>query len=179
MEKPDLNRMWETFIKIPVEKNEYNKNRLQFISKTIYNIIRFKMYPMISHFKDSGLINWYCFLIHSRNSGVPTSENDDNPYFHIRVELRKDINPDNFLNSLPNYCVMTRKIKHEKVESIEGIDKSIIKNEKIEEAWKIIGEISELIINILNIHKEDTEIPCQQIYQFLHFCSNITQLQIK
>lgn len=176
MKKPNLDQMWETFIKIPVKKTlEGNEDRL----KIIYNIIRFKIHPMVSSLKDNGMINWYCFLIHNRDSGVPTSENDDYSYFHIRLGLEKDINPDNFCNSLPDYCIMTRKIKRETIESIAGIDKSILKNEQIENAWKIIGEISELIINMLNIYKENIDIPYNQIGQFLHFCSNITQLVVK
>lgn len=176
MKKPDLDQLWETFIKIPVEKTpEGNENRL----KIIYNIIRFKIHPMVLNLKDNGMINWYSFLIHNRNSGVPTSENDDYSYFHIRFELEKNINLENFHNSLPDHCVMTRKIKTETIESIAGIDKSILKEEQIENAWKIIGEISELIINMLNIHKEDVEIPYKQIGQFLHYCSNITQLEVK
>jgi len=169
MQKPDLNRMWETFIKMSLEDIRLGR---------YINIIRFKIYPMISGLKDNGMINWYCFLIHDRKSGVPTSEDDNNPYFHIRFVLEKDVESDEFLLSLPNYCVMTRKIGGNQVESISGIDKSLLKNEEIEEAWRIIGEQSEWLLNMLNIYKQDVEIPLQQIGQFLHFYSNMTQLAV-
>ena len=171
MEKPDLSKMWETFIKIPTDDNRMRFN-------VLCNHIRSKICPMISRLKDKGMINWYCFLIHDRNSGVPTSEDDKNPYFHIRFALRRDINPNEFLSSLPNYCVMTRHIER-RLESITGINKSIIKNEEIEEAWRIIGEQSEWLLEMLNIHKEDIDIPLQQIAQFLHFYANMTQLQVR
>jgi len=171
MQEPDLNLMWETFIKIPTEDNGIKLNLL-------YNNIRSKIYPMISHLKDNNMINWYCFLIHDRNSGVPTSEDDRNPYFHIRFALKRDVAPNEFLSSLPNYCVMTRHIEH-RLESIAGIDRSIIKNEEIEEAWRIIGEQSEWLISMLNIHKENVEIPPLQIAQFLHYYFNMTQLLVR
>lgn len=160
--------MWETFVKIPAEDSRIRLN-------IVYNIIRSKICPLISSLRDKDVIAWYCFLLHDRSSGVPTSKNDVNPYFHIRFELKKDIDPDDFL---PNYCVMTRKIRREQVESIVGIDKSLIKNEQIEEAWRIIGEQSEWLIDMLNIHKENVDIPYQQVAQFLHYFSNMTQLQV-
>ena len=174
MQRPNLNQMWETFIKIPLEDRPITR------LKIIYDIIRLKIYPMISLLKSNDMINWYCFLIHNRKSGVPTSENDNNPYFHIRFAI-KNISPQDFLKSLPNYCVMTRKIRLKHVESIVGIDKSLLKNEQIEEAWRIIGEQSEWVINMLNIHKEDVEtnLLLQHVVQFLHYYSNITQLQIR
>ena len=172
MEKPDLNQMWETFIEIPAEDN---RTRLTIL----YNMIRSQIYPMISRLRDRGIVNWYCFLIHDRHSGVPTSEDDDNPYFHIRVALKKSASPDEFLNSLPNYCVMTRKIRRNRVESIVGINKSVIKNEEIEEAWRIIGEQSDWLLEMLNIHKDNIDILPQQIAQFLHFYANMTQLQVR
>ena len=169
MKKPDLDQMWETFIKIPIEDNTISLNN-------IYDTIRSKIYPMISRLRDDGMLDWYCFLIHNRNSGVPTSEDDDNPYFHIRLELGKNANPKDFL---PSYCVMTRKIRRERVESITGVDKSLLKDEKIEEAWRIIGEQSEWVIEMLNIHKEDVEIPPHQIGQFLHFYFNMTCVSVR
>jgi len=75
MNKPDLERMWETFIKIsPVD---------------FLDVIRFKAKPVIFGLRDKNIIDWFCFLIHDRNSGVPTSQDDNDAYFHIRVALRK------------------------------------------------------------------------------------------
>ncbi len=167
MEKPDLDRMWETFIKIGIPQ----KTSLQ----QIIHIIRSKVHPMIYGLKQRKAINWYHFLVHDRESGVPTTKDDNNLYFHIRVALKKDVKPKDFRESLPNYSVMTRPIEH-RLESITGIDKSIIKNEEIEEVWRIIGEQSEWIINMLNIHKENIEMPIPQITQFMHFYLNMLGL---
>ena len=97
----------------------------------------------------------------------------------MRLGLKPGVSEENFRHSLPAYCVMTRKIKRELVEVIAGIDRSILRNEQIEEAWRIIGLISEWVLDMLNIHKRDIQIPPKQIAQFLHFYSNITGLQVR
>ena len=164
MKKPNLDQMWETFIKIPIEHNTLTLN-------DIYDTIRSKIHPMISRLRDKGILNWYCFLIHSRNSGVPTSEDDDDPYFHVRLELGKNVTAHDYL---PSYCVMTRKIQRRQVQSIDGIDKSLLKNEEIEEAWRIIGEQSAWVVEMLNIHKNNIDITASQVGQFLHHYFNMT-----
>jgi len=160
MEKPDLNRTWETFIKIGLP-NETSLGR-------IINMIRFKVSPTIEDLKQQKIIKWYHFLIHDRRSGVPTTEDDDNCYFHIRLTLRKDVDPKDIL---PNHCVMTDKVHP----NLRDIDRTLLKNEEIEEAWRIIGEQSEWLLNMLNIHKEDVEINKyhKQIAQFLHYYFNM------
>lgn len=170
MQKPNLDEMWETFIKIPSEDARVNLS-------AIYNMIRFKVYPIISGLMDNGTIYWYHFLIHDRHSGVPTSEDDNSPYFHIRFAVKKDVETNELPNSLPNYCVMTRKRR--RIETISGIDKSLLKNQEIEEAWRIIGEQSEWLINMLNIYKEEIDIPPQQVAQFLHYYSNMAQIRFR
>ena len=170
MEKPDMNQMWETFIKIGLS-SETSFGR-------IINMIRLKIHPMIGDLKQKKIINWYHFLIHNRKSGVPTTEDDDNLYFHIRFTLDKDIevkDEEDVDSFLPNYCVMTQKRRPRRIERISGIDKSLLKNEEIEEAWRIIGEQSEWLLNMLNIRKEDVEMNKypQQIAQFLHYFFNM------
>ena len=169
MESPNLTRMWETFIKIPADEDSI-------ILSDVYDIIRSKIGPLISRLECTGVINWYCFLIHSRHSGVPTSEDDDNPYFHIRFEFVKDVHPSRVL---PRYCVMTRKVPRNQVNSIDGIDTSLLKSEKIEEAWRLIGEQAAWLLELFSIHKEDVDVPPEQIGQFLHFYANMTCIAVR
>lgn len=170
LEKPDLDRMWETFIRIPVENNLFRHSEL-------FSIARTKVQPVIFLLIENKIINWYSFLIHDRHSGVPTNEEDNSPYFHVRVSLREDVDPKIFLTLLPNYCILTRRIEQGQ-KSISGINSSILVNEDISEAWRIIGEQSELYLRLLAIHKNDMTIPPQQIAQFLHFLANMTQIRV-
>ena len=168
MQEPDLDRMWETFIRIES-------------SLDLPSSIRIRVYPTILGLRQKEIIDWYCFLIHNRKSGVPTTEDDDSAYLHIRFSLRKDINPKDVL---PDYCVMTRKVKPKAVANIsisqtEVMDKSKIKDEKIEKAWRIIGEQSEWLLNLLDIYKEDARITPKQVLPFLHYFANMTKLEVR
>jgi len=57
--------------------------------------------------------------------------------------------------------------KNKKVFQDSLIDK------EIEEAWRIIGEISEIFIKLLTIHKPHTMITIDQTAQFLHYFDNL------
>ena len=160
MEKPNLNQMWETWVKIGPKANS--------TLKTFQDAIRNKIYPMVSSLMNKDIINWYHFLHHS----YPRDPN--NLYFHIRFSAMRNIKKVDDFN-LPEYCVSTEKI--EPIKNISGISKALLKDEEIEEAWRIIGEQSEWIINLINIHKEDIGwIPINQFVQFMHFFMNMMGL---
>jgi hypothetical protein len=174
MQKPDLDRMWETFVRLQIEPGRT-------LPDPIFSPIGTKIRPLISSI--NGLIDWYCFLVHGRKSGVPTTENDNDAYFHIRVSLKQNVKPEEFLKSLPTYCLMTRKVEREWVKDIstgEGtkFDTSLLKDEKIEEVWRIIGELSEWLLNTLSIYRNDVQIPLQHIGQWVHYFFNMTGLSI-
>ncbi|UCE16444.1 MAG: hypothetical protein JSV12_02180 [Candidatus Bathyarchaeota archaeon] len=166
-----MDRIWETFIKIPSQTTP--QGRIINLS-VLYDIVRFKIYPLTTQLK------WYCFLVHMKGSGVPTTEDDKNPYYHIRFE------PDNkeYLESLPEYCVMTRKAPYGGIRRISigrGVffDTSRLRIEKIEEVWRIIGEQSEWFINTLNAFKENQSVPPILVGQFLHYFANMTQMRVE
>lgn len=183
MQKPDLNKVWETFIEIPnltrmleAFRREPTRNNLAGICNRVVETIRVKLYPMISKLTSNGTIGWYCFLIHpSRRQGDP------NRYLHVRFELLKDIKDKERVNNLlPDYCKkeMTERFMDVEPdpENISGIDKSLLKNKDIQEVWRIAGEQSEWLMNMLNIHKENVEIPIKQIIQFMHYYLNMLGL---
>jgi hypothetical protein len=171
MQKPDLNNMWEFFIKIPAMVD----------LSLLYDTIRFKIRPAILQLKNDGKIEWYSFLVHNRESGVPTTEDDKSPYLHVRVSFKSShvIDREDLNKLLPDYCQkqLTRQCKD--VGSILGIETSLLKEEDIGEAWRIIGEQSEWVMKMLTIFKDNVQVPCTQIGQFLHYYSNMTQLRIQ
>ncbi len=161
MDKPDLNRIWETFIKISPEQS-------------MVSIIGSKLFPMLHNLKNSNMIKWYCFLIDRSRL-----QDDRSQYFHIRLEPNDAINDKEQLNQiLPDYCEkqITELCKNvENLEIISGINKTLLRDEDIAEAWRIIGEQSEWLMDLVNIHK-DVEIPIGQITQFMHFYLNMLGL---
>ena len=160
MEKPDLDRMWETWVRIG--------RKPSLPPKMVQDAIRNRIYPLVSRLMNEGTINWYHFLLHD----YPRDR--ANWYFHIRFSVMPDIKKVDDLN-LPEYCVPPEKI--DPIRNIAGINKALLENEEIEEAWRIIGEQSEWIINLVNIHKEDIGwIPIDQFVQFMHFFMNMMGL---
>lgn len=160
MEKPDLSRMWETWVR--VGPNSGLTHRM------LQDSIRNKIHPMVSRLQEQGTINWYHFLLH------PYPKDPANAYFHVRFSIKKDIETVDDLN-LPEYCVPPEKTGP--LRNIAGINRALLRNEEIEEAWRIIGEQSEWIINLINIHKEDAGwISIDQFVQFMHFFMNMMGL---
>ncbi len=164
----DLDRIYETFIKIPIP----------FSWDAYINVLRTKVSPLISNLYAEKVIKWYCFLLHDRKSGVPTTEDDTVPYIHIRLEVNEREEDDKLYSMLPPYCVMTRKIPRTDISQIAGIDKSLLKNFQIEEAWNILGESSVWILKMLEAHSSCEKITIQQIAQFLHYFSNALQVRV-
>jgi hypothetical protein len=173
MEKPDLKRLWETFIRFSWDDLSSGRQ---------IDLIREKVAPAISVLKAEGDVDWYCFVINNRNSGVPTSEDDEDLFFHIRFALEKHINP---VDVLPNYCVLTRKINPKWVKTISidnkgtEFDASLFKEESIEGVWKILGEQSEWLLNTLNAFKEGVKIPVSYVERFLHYYTDMTGVVVR
>jgi len=148
--------MWETRIKI---------GRLTL--KNVQAAIRQKMAPTFPRLLEEGSINWYHFLIHPCPSSVDPDPR--NACLHVRFS------PGGKSVDLPEYCEATKKIAP--LPGISGVNKYLLKNEEIEEAWRIIGEQSQWVVNLINIHRDDTGwIPIDQIVQFMHFYSNMLGL---
>ena len=173
MNKPNLDRMWETFIKLSNEDIPLGNH----IEK-----MRSLISPLVSRLKDSGLIDWYCLLIHDYGSGVPTTPDDKSLYLHLRIAFTRDASNDEVKHLLPKDCVLTRKCIMQYVENITGIHKSLLKNEDIAEAWRIAGEQAEWMFNMISIFKTNVDIYPEifpgQIGQFLHYYHNALQVTI-
>jgi len=153
MKKPDLNGIWKTWVRIAPKTNLTMDDLTMLIPDTIRNKIA--IFPELLR---EGKIEWYCFLIHDYR------KDPDNVYFHVRFTKAEGKKV-----TLPEYCT---KPEIEKVgETISGIDKCLLKNEDIGEAFRIIGEQSELIIRLVQIHKDT--VPIEQFIQFMHFNMNM------
>ncbi|MHA3965004.1 MAG: hypothetical protein AM325_015865 [Candidatus Thorarchaeota archaeon SMTZ1-45] len=156
IEKPSLDQIWETWIRIgPANSLSY---------KMIQDTIRERVGPTFSRLLKEEEINWFQFLIH------PFPGDQTNAYFHIRFSPTQDTEID-----LPTYCTPQQKINVG--QSIAGVNRALLKNNDIAEAWRIIGEQSAWIIEFIEAHKEDNGwIPVDQTVQFMHFFFNMLGL---
>lgn len=159
MEKPDLHRVWETYIR--VQQGEHH-----------IEVLRSKVSPLIFDLQSGGIIGWYCLTVPRRPANTPPHE------YRIRLEILVNVKDKEEVNSLlTEYCEKGRTrafLKVDPPDQISGIDNTLLLEEDITEAWKVIGEGSEWILRMLEVHKEDAVIYPQQIAQYLHFFSNVT-----
>jgi muconolactone delta-isomerase len=175
MQRPTLNRRYETFIKINPQPDPQHQ--------IIFQTIKTKVYPTIEQLKKDGKVDWYSFLIHGKSSGVPTTNDDNNAYFHIRFSISKEADEEQVLKSIPDFCVMTGKVNPSSVESISigntiKFNPSLLKQGEIEEIWRIIGEQSEFLLNVFERYKDDVVIPVEEIWSFLHYFHNMVGLSV-
>jgi len=151
LQEPDLKKMWRTWIMIHTGKEP--------IRKLFQDTIRDKL-QQILQLQKKGKIAWFHFQWRTK------VDDPANLYFDVVFTTDSD-DPDDFL---PEYCIDTEKIVIDK--SISGIDEELLVGEDIKEAWRIIGEQSEFIVNMVCSHKGNVEIPPSQIAQFIHFFMN-------
>ena len=168
MKKPNLETMWESFVKISLPS--------KFVHTNYYDLLRFKVNPVIQELVNTGIIDWYSYLLHDRGSGVPTDVTDDNFYVHVRFNLTSSDKHGEFIEKLPVYFLMTRKMRIDS--KITGIDETIIKESEIEKAWYIIGVQSEMMFKLFDIFDENELIPTHQMGQYLHYIRNMAQIQL-
>ena len=161
--------MYEMAISIPL--NEQWENAMFILIN--------KLIPVITILQEKCGAEWYCYLIHNNQNGL-SIPNNNGLQFHLRFENSNNLSIDQVKSFLPEYCLMLQKIDKPLTE-ISGINNSLLKGNDIALAWKVIGESCEWIIKMLLIHNteginEISKLP-DQILQFQHFITNITQIK--
>ncbi|MGD0071662.1 MAG: hypothetical protein ABSB71_08915 [Candidatus Bathyarchaeia archaeon] len=159
MQKPNLDRLWRVWIKI------LPQDTIDGDFRGSVSTIKSQITEVVSVLETKKMIDWYYFLIHGKDN------DPNNLYFDVIFSVKEGIESEEFVKVLPSYCLEPKHLDRGFGESIAGIKKELLNNEEIEEAWRIIGEQSEWIIHMVNIHK-DGELTIQQFIQFMHFYMN-------
>ena len=172
-DSPNVENIIETFIPIQVSQDATS---LQ-VWQNYLDMLRSVVAPLVRDLTQKGVIHWYCFLVHDRESGVPTSEEDDRSYVHLRMALRKPSNEAEFMKRLPSFCYFSRKMSMPSPPSLDNVDIQSLSNGQVEQGWRILGESSEWVLKMLDAHDPKKQVPPQNVAQFLHYLGN--QLQIR
>jgi hypothetical protein len=167
-EPPHVQNIIETFIPIEVSKDATS---LQ-VWQNYLDMLRSTVAPLVRDLTRKGVINWYCFLVHDRESGVPTGKEDDRAYVHLRMALTKPSNEAEFMKQLPSFCYFSRKMSMPNPPSLDNVDIQSLANGQVEEGWKILGESSEWVLKMLDAHDPKKQVPPQNVAQFLHYIGN-------
>lgn len=164
---PNLDRIVETFIKVSIENQITSINNWHNYIEVLYE----KLIPLLDNLREKEIIKSFSFLIHTRLNGVPTIEEDNNPYIHLRLELADNMTADELKSTLPAFCLFFQESPIDPPYTMSGIESKYLIDEDFRYAWKILCDCSELVVNILKIHK-DKNLPIQHVAQFLHFLGN-------
>ncbi len=168
MDIPNLNSAIETFIPIPTS----NDAPAIAVWQNYLLLLRSHVAPLVRGLTKDGVINWYSFLVHGRQSGVPTSADDDGFYIHLRMTLADSISENELISKIPNYCLMTRRMEVTNPHSLDTVDINFLTDSRVEIGWKILGESSEWVLQLLDSHDPQKQIPPQNVAQFLHYLGN-------
>lgn len=172
MKQPDIDRVWETFLRIGQPSNIHSGQHLE--------LMRSAIAPLLVDLQSRGIIGWYSFLIHGNASGVPTVAHDTDSFWHLRVCLEPDIAEETFVASVPPQWEMTRHVPHEEVRRIAGIQEAQLRGD-IGKAWQLLGEQGEWLLHVIEACSDELT-PLERlriINQFLHYFANMTQLRIE
>jgi hypothetical protein len=177
-EAPNVERMIETFIPIEASKDA---SSLQ-VWQDYLHLLRSVVAPLVRDLTQKGAIDWYCFLVHDRRSGVPSSADDEKPYLHLRMSLTKASDEAEFIKGLPPFCRLTRKMVLPAPPSLDNVDIQSLAKGQVEKGLKVLGESSEWVLKMLDAHDPAKPIPRQNVSQFLHYIGNqllVTTVQIR
>jgi hypothetical protein len=164
---PNIDRIVETFIKVPLENQISSIDNWNCYIESLYE----KLIPLLDNLFEIKLIKSFSFLIHNKDNGVPTNKEDNNPYIHLRLELPDESDMNELKTILPDYCLFFQESPIKPPYTMSGIESKYLIEEDFRYAWKILSNCSELVVEILKIHK-DKNLPLEHVAQFLHFLGN-------
>lgn len=201
-------REWATFLKIPppattdivpaLDPGWCAARGVNADAAVVLRLLRDEVVPLIRHLERKHGLKSYHFLVHDRQSGVPTTEDDHGAYIHLRLKFKRAINLykkvglSSWLKSqLPGTVSyiqrypfeMTRPVDSSGQTSIGGIDLSIIKGGEIsmlERAGRLIELQSEWVLALIEAHawRDDADM-VRQVLQFGHFFANMLRMQLR
>jgi hypothetical protein len=165
MNSPNTARVLETFIAVPIRQGITSLD----LWHDYIVILRTKLTPLVRNLQKKKLISWYSFVLHqSGKSGVPTAPDDTGLDIHVRLELAESVDEKTLSGKLPEYCRKTKMMEGPHPHGISGIDGTRMRDGDVGNAWKVFGESSQWVLDMLDAHKPEDRVPLEHIAQFLH-----------
>ena len=135
-----------------------------------FSFLRRTVSPIVRPLQRDARIGWYSFLIHDCATGVPCPPDDPRCFIHLRLELLGATTIGDL--HLPTMCLYTRIMPPVDERSLGSADVSALVEPSVSNGWAIFGLSSEWVLQLAERHKEDVQMPRQNVAQFLHFIGN-------
>jgi len=168
MNEPRLENVVETFIPITVRGDATQIE----VWQDYIDLLRLHVAPVIQDLCSAGLVGWYSFLVHNRQSGVPTDESDEGVYVHLRLEMSGDVKESDLVARLPQICKMTRRMPTPERNRLDNNDLLAFRGQRVECGWRVLGECSAWVLAMLDSHDPSVRVPPQNVAQLLHYLGN-------
>jgi hypothetical protein len=173
-------RVWRTFLKIdnailgdapPIDALLLKSMGCEESTPIVIDLLRQHVLPMLRG-AQRRYIQHYWFLVHNRESGVPTVESDKSIYLDITIVFG---DPCVFLPGDP--FVMTRP--HELGDACAGWDTKKL-HHGIESVYGLLDAQARLVVQFLESFRKDTDdlTVLRHMRQYMHYFSNATQMRI-
>lgn len=140
--------------------------------QVLFLTLRYTVTPLVADLIADGVINWYAFLVHGRESGVPTAATDDWAYVHLRVALTQDATPESLFSRLTPECLMTRPMVPPEPPTLDAVDISGLVGGDVRYGWRLIGDSSEQVLKVIAAHRPDRPMSDRTIAQLFHYAAN-------
>ena len=164
MRTPELNRVVETFVRIGTS-TELSPDRY-------FSLLRTFVAPLVRNLRARNLVGWFSFLVHDRDSGVPTTQQDQAAYLHLRFERLAGVDFDTLINALPQNCVLTQTVESIDERSLQPADHTALVAPEVATGWALFGASSEWALDFACAHRGDRSLPLNNLGQFLHYLGN-------
>jgi len=160
MAKVNFDSFYETFVEFkPGESN--------------VELLRREVIPLVKELESEGIIDYFNFLIHDRAKHFDGNPGDVG--YHVVVGLTPGKTKEDLDKRLRPRFIESIKRGVEHYSGCSNIERNILKDEEMENAWYVLGLLSKWVLGIFDSYKDEIEIPSGQITQHLHFLFNILQ----
>lgn len=178
-------KSWATFIRIPSPSTSDSVMTLDPTwcaargihpgAEVVLRLLRDHVLHMVRYLEEKrGLVSYH-FLVHDRDSGVPTKE--PGAYIHLRLEFKRPVVL-HIGNTRTSHFEMTMPLPDaHKQASVGGIDMTMIVG-GVPAANRLIDLQSQWVLALVEAHHRwsDDGAMVRQVQQFLHFYSNMLQM---
>jgi len=168
MNKPVWDRTYETFILIP---GDYSPGKKEVGWNTYMDFFKKTVAPTIWTVYDRGMIDWFSFLVHDQESGVPLQIKGI--YIHLRFSLTTSYSIEEVTDCFPTHFQGTRQM--DTPDTLDAVEVNLLSD--YDEGWRLMGESSMWVMNFIRIHG-DKFVPPIHARQFLHYLENMLLIDI-
>src|SRR5579859_1223395 len=168
MSPPDLDRLFETFVRIgPCTTATFDSGHH-------IHVLRRSIVPVIKELRSLHVADWISLMIHDDRTFRIGNPPRGDALWHLRLSLHPSATAATLAQTLPAVFESTRPVPRASVAAIPGLDTSLQKSQSILGRWLRLGKYTEWLIEVLDDYREDADpaAVARDLRQFAHLIVN-------